>query len=257
MSKKNKNHNTISFGELRSKEVVNSIDGKRLGRIIDIVFGSHDGRILGIVVPPSRRNIIFKNSEPMYISWDYLERIGEDILLVRIVPESCWPHRHGHEGPRIDYREVSISSLEGGDAIGAETATSTQTNVVDGASRPADFVQAQSRNENQNNTARPNVNAQTTVAQVVNDKRQAQTRQSQARSSRQSSPNYDDYSNQELEQAYKQVNAEPTQNKSNRGLTIVERRPTNTHFVPGIDCDNKCSKCMLFDCSYRWNNELD
>ncbi|MCL2599380.1 MAG: YlmC/YmxH family sporulation protein [Firmicutes bacterium] len=95
-------HGNFSFAELRAKEVVNSIDGKRLGRIIDVVFGCFDGRIMGLVLPHTRKNIIFKNSEPIFIPWDYVERVGEDIIMVKLFMDGSpiiahrpgVPHRH-------------------------------------------------------------------------------------------------------------------------------------------------------------------
>ena len=40
-----------SFLELRSKEIINVTDGKKLGHIIDIVFELPSGKIKGLVVP--------------------------------------------------------------------------------------------------------------------------------------------------------------------------------------------------------------
>jgi len=87
MSNKFSTHGNFSFSELRSKEVVNSLDGRRLGRIIDLVFGSRDGRIMGLVLPHSRKNIIFRNSEPIFIPWSFVERIGEDIIMIRLAQD--------------------------------------------------------------------------------------------------------------------------------------------------------------------------
>ena len=50
----------ITFNLLRSKEVVNLYDGKRLGRIIDISFEKETGRVLGFIVPGIKR--VFKIS---------------------------------------------------------------------------------------------------------------------------------------------------------------------------------------------------
>ena len=41
----------ISYTYLRSKEVVNLTDGKRLGRVCDVVFRYPENVFLGIVVP--------------------------------------------------------------------------------------------------------------------------------------------------------------------------------------------------------------
>ena len=40
----------ISFTELKEKEVINVFDGKKLGRIVDILFDCISGEVKGIVV---------------------------------------------------------------------------------------------------------------------------------------------------------------------------------------------------------------
>jgi sporulation protein YlmC with PRC-barrel domain len=49
----------LSFCELRTKQVVNVVDGKALGRIIDIVFSREGSRVIGFVVPGDRNFKIF------------------------------------------------------------------------------------------------------------------------------------------------------------------------------------------------------
>lgn len=74
-----------SFCELRGKEVINIIDGKRLGRIIDIVFETCCNRILGFVVPSQNKSWnIFKSNEDIFIPCQDICKIGEDVILVRV-----------------------------------------------------------------------------------------------------------------------------------------------------------------------------
>lgn len=73
-----------SFCELKQKEVINVKDGKRLGRIVDIVFCCPEGKITGIVVPGGRSFLFSKNE--MFIDWRNIEKIGEDAILVDIAP---------------------------------------------------------------------------------------------------------------------------------------------------------------------------
>ena len=40
-----------SYLELRCKEVVNVVDGRKLGHIVDVVFDLANGCLLGLVVP--------------------------------------------------------------------------------------------------------------------------------------------------------------------------------------------------------------
>jgi YlmC/YmxH family sporulation protein len=221
MSKKNRNHNTLSFADLRTKEVVNSIDGKRLGRIIDIVFGARDGLVLGIVVPPTRRNIIFRNSEPMFISWEYLEKIGEDVLLVRIVPDGCWPHRpHRHRDGDV---LVANTSLVQSNEVDTEGADMVDANVADDYAHHSTPTPIRQRNSQQlSSVGRRNSN---------------NVRSNLERDMQDAPPNH-------------------TSVSSSKGLSILTKSASPVApFRPGIDCDNNCSKCMLFDCSYRWNSD--
>lgn len=93
--------NDITFCEMREKEVVNIIDGRKLGRILDVVFTCH-GEVIGIVVPGERR--FFKNissSESLFIPWKCIKKIGEDTILVEMKgggaePPPSPPHHHHH-----------------------------------------------------------------------------------------------------------------------------------------------------------------
>lgn len=72
------------FCALREKEVVNIRDGRRLGCVIDIEFDFPTGKISRIVLPPPGKFVIFGSSKNnLYIPWDRIEKIGDDIILVR------------------------------------------------------------------------------------------------------------------------------------------------------------------------------
>ena len=72
----------LSFCELRQKDVVSIHDGRKLGRIIDLVF-SPSGRVKGIVAPYGRRFLLFRSQE-VYIPYGNIKTIGEDIILVDV-----------------------------------------------------------------------------------------------------------------------------------------------------------------------------
>ena len=57
------------FSELKRKDVINIEDGRRLGCIIDLVFESCSGRILGFVVPGERRLFNFKGKQDIFIPY--------------------------------------------------------------------------------------------------------------------------------------------------------------------------------------------
>lgn len=72
----------ISYNELRCKEVVNLQNGARMGKIIDMIIESNGKDVLGLVVPGVRK--LFKASEDIFIPWNNISKIGEDVILVSI-----------------------------------------------------------------------------------------------------------------------------------------------------------------------------
>ena len=74
-----------SFLELRSKEVINVTDGKKLGHIIDIVFELPSGCIKGLVVPVCEKGFsLFKPSQQAFIPFNQICKIGDDTILVEV-----------------------------------------------------------------------------------------------------------------------------------------------------------------------------
>ena len=74
----------ISFLEIKDKDVVNVADGKKLGRVQDVVF-TQCGQITGFVVPGEKRFLhCFSRNECIFIPFGNICKIGEDILLVEL-----------------------------------------------------------------------------------------------------------------------------------------------------------------------------
>lgn len=75
----------LKTSDLKIKEVVNIIDGKRLGGITDIEIDVDTGRLTAIVVPGSGKFLgLFGRSEDIVISWDKITKIGFDVILVEV-----------------------------------------------------------------------------------------------------------------------------------------------------------------------------
>lgn len=72
----------VSFSELRSKDVVNLVDGKKLGRACDMIINTQSKSVLGLVVPGQRK--IFKAAEDVFVPWSNIEKIGDDVILIRL-----------------------------------------------------------------------------------------------------------------------------------------------------------------------------
>ena len=72
----------LTFTELRAKEVVNTQDGRKLGKVCDIVFCYPDNRWIGIVAP-NGSSFSFKK-HGLFIELKNIVKIGEDVILVNV-----------------------------------------------------------------------------------------------------------------------------------------------------------------------------
>lgn len=74
----------MRLSELQHKDVVNVLDGKKIGNIIDVSI-NNDGNMSGLIVEKTKFFIsMFTNRNEIEISWKQIEKIGEDVILVRI-----------------------------------------------------------------------------------------------------------------------------------------------------------------------------
>ena len=83
----------LTFSKLRAKEVINVQDGKKLGRICDVVLCYPENKWMGIVVPNSRGFSLKRNE--LFISLKQVQKIGEDVILVNVGA----PKREGEKQP--------------------------------------------------------------------------------------------------------------------------------------------------------------
>lgn len=71
--------------DLKMKEVINIIDGKRLGAITDIEIDAESGRLTAIVVPGNGKFLgLFGRNEDVVIPWEKINKIGFDVILVEV-----------------------------------------------------------------------------------------------------------------------------------------------------------------------------
>jgi YlmC/YmxH family sporulation protein len=75
----------LKISELRLHDVINVIDGKRLGMIRDIDIDVENGRVKAIILPGSNRmfNFLAKNEE-VVVPWENIVKIGVDVILVEL-----------------------------------------------------------------------------------------------------------------------------------------------------------------------------
>ena len=94
----------LTLSELRQKDVINTRDGRSLGKVMDIEFclcdgchpvtGGHpgSGRISALIVPGGHRNgsffhfchVLRGEQEVIVIPWEMICKIGDDVILVDV-----------------------------------------------------------------------------------------------------------------------------------------------------------------------------
>lgn len=75
----------MRLSDLQSKDIVNTIDGRNIGNIIDVKIDEKTGAILSLVVEPNKKVMSFMNrGMDTEVAWNNIERIGEDVILVRL-----------------------------------------------------------------------------------------------------------------------------------------------------------------------------
>lgn len=109
----------LTFSGLRAKEVVNTQDGRKLGRVCDIVLCYPENRWIGIVVP-SVKGFSFKK-ENLFIDLKSIVKIGEDVILVNVgmpkktcAKNTCAPQGkpHAEFSPPQGYGERNFEEYE-------------------------------------------------------------------------------------------------------------------------------------------------
>ncbi len=76
---------TLKISDFQSKDVINIVDGKKLGQISDLELDLRQGRIESIVVPNSIRFFgLFGGGTDVVIPWRNIIKIGTDVVLVKL-----------------------------------------------------------------------------------------------------------------------------------------------------------------------------
>ncbi|NLJ73267.1 MAG: YlmC/YmxH family sporulation protein [Syntrophomonadaceae bacterium] len=75
----------IKISDLRARDVINILDGKKLGNIVDIDLDLENGRVVSLILPGRNRGFsIFSKREDITVPWDKIIRIGRDVVLVEV-----------------------------------------------------------------------------------------------------------------------------------------------------------------------------
>lgn len=75
----------MKISDFQTKDVINIVDGKKLGQISDLELDLRQGRIESIVVPNGSRFFgLFGGATDVVIPWKNIVKIGADVVLVKL-----------------------------------------------------------------------------------------------------------------------------------------------------------------------------
>jgi YlmC/YmxH family sporulation protein len=75
----------ISTSDLKEKEIINMVDGRRLGFVSDIEINLEKGRVDAVIVPgPGKFWGFFAKDRDYIITWNDIKKIGIDVILVEL-----------------------------------------------------------------------------------------------------------------------------------------------------------------------------
>lgn len=75
----------LKVSDLRMRDVVNIIDGRRLGVIKDIDLDIDEGRIKAIILPGAGKFMGFlSKNDDIVIPWEQIRKLGVDVILVEV-----------------------------------------------------------------------------------------------------------------------------------------------------------------------------
>lgn len=76
----------VKISDLRMREVINVVDGRRLGPIKDIDIDVEEGKIISVILPGHQQRFMnfFGREEEIVVPWEKIVKIGIDVILVNL-----------------------------------------------------------------------------------------------------------------------------------------------------------------------------
>ena len=74
----------MRLSELQNKDIVDVETGKVIGDIVDVIL-ENSGSLGGLIVEKKKFLLsMFSSKDEIEVKWNQIEKIGEDVILVRI-----------------------------------------------------------------------------------------------------------------------------------------------------------------------------
>ncbi len=73
----------MRLSDLQSKNIVNMVDGRNVGSIIDANVDK-DGNIESLVIETNKKFLSFSKDDDLLVLWKDIAKIGEDVILINL-----------------------------------------------------------------------------------------------------------------------------------------------------------------------------
>ena len=74
----------MRLSDLQNKVIVNVLDGKNIGNIIDVRIDEEKGSIVSLIIEPNKNIFSLRKGVDTEINWNNITKIGEDVILVQL-----------------------------------------------------------------------------------------------------------------------------------------------------------------------------
>ncbi len=74
----------MRLSDLQNKVIVNMLDGKNIGNIIDVRIDEEKGSIVSLIIEPNKNIFSLRKGVDTEINWNNITKIGEDVILVQL-----------------------------------------------------------------------------------------------------------------------------------------------------------------------------
>ena len=71
----------MNLSELQNKDIINIIDGKKIGNIVDVNFNIKTGVIEKLIIEPNKSFFNIKNNL-IELDFNKITKIGKDVILI-------------------------------------------------------------------------------------------------------------------------------------------------------------------------------
>ncbi|AHD06247.1 sporulation protein, YlmC/YmxH family [Paenibacillus larvae subsp. larvae] len=95
---------SMKISDFQTKDVINIVDGKKLGQVSDLELDLRQGRIDSLVVPSQGRFLgLFGSNAEVVIPWKNIVKIGADVVLVKLEESRQYRTNDESETTAVDY----------------------------------------------------------------------------------------------------------------------------------------------------------